>query len=98
MVCPRCVTTVEQTLRKLNITYLEVKLGEAIVTIDILQKMERVKELIDYKEMNFSEIAYSLNYSSSSYLANQLKKVICFTISEYKKSKSERRNTIDNLL
>ena len=179
MVCPRCITAVEQTLSKLNITYIEVKLGEAIVTTDnidystldkelraigfeiiqnknqkiveqikslivdlihhnkgegieinfseylskkigydyayisnifskeksitiekfiILQKIERVKELIEYNELNFSEIAFNLNYSSASHLAKQFKKITGLTLSEYRKTKPDERNTIDNLL
>ena len=179
MVCPRCITAVEQTLSKLKITYSEVKLGKAVVeteyidynTLDtelrkigfeiiqnknqkiveqikslildlihhnkgegieinfseylnkkigydysyisnifskeenttiekfiILQKIERVKELIDYNELNFTEIAFNLNYSSASHLSKQFKKITGFTLSDYKKTKPKERNTIDNLL
>jgi len=178
MVCPRCITAMEQTLNKLKIPYSEVKLGQAVVTIDnidyitldkelraigfeiiqnknqklveqiktfivelihhnkdgieiniseylskktgydysyisnifskeenttlekfiIIQKIEKVKELIEYNELNFSEIAYNLNYSSPSHLAKQFKKITGLTLSEYKKTQTDGRNTIDNLL
>jgi len=179
MVCPRCITAVEQTLSRLKIPYIEVKLGEAVVeteyidynTLDtelrtigfeiiqnktqkiveqiktliidlihhnngdnleinfseylnkklgydysyisnifskeenttiekfiIIQKVEKVKELIEYNELNFSEIAFILNYSSASHLAKQFKRITGFTLSEYKKTKTEERNSIDNLL
>jgi AraC-like DNA-binding protein len=179
MVCPRCISAVEQTLSKLNIPVIEVKLGKAILessnidypnlnkelkaigfeiiqnkneqiieqiktliidyihhhngenlkiniseylskkigheyssissifskaentTIEkfiILQKIERVKELIDYNELNFSEIAFNLNYSSAAHLSKQFKKITGFTLTDYKKTKPEQRNTIDNLL
>jgi len=64
----------------------------------IIQKIERVKELIHYNELNFSEIAYLLNYSSPSHLARQFKKITGITLSEYKKSNKVDRNTIDKLL
>lgn len=179
MVCPRCITAVEQTLSKLKIPFSEVKLGKATVNINdidylelndelkaigfeiiqskneqiveqiktliidyihhnnsvnlkvniseylsketgyeyssissifskaknttiekfiISQKIERVKELIDYNELNFAEIAFNLNYSSASHLSKQFKKITGFTLSEYRKTKSEQRNTIDNML
>ena len=99
---------------KINISkYLSKKIGydyayisnifskEENTTIEkfiIIQKIERVKELIGYNELNFSEIAFNLNYSSASHLAKQFKKVTGFTLSEYKKTKPEERNTLDNLL
>ncbi len=64
----------------------------------ILQKIERVKELISYGELNFSEIAFQLNYSSPSHLSKQFKKVTGFTLSSYKKSRFSDRNTIDKVL
>lgn len=178
MVCPRCITAVEQTLSKLNITFIKVKLGEAIVTTDnidystldkelkaigfeiiqnknrkiveqvktlivdlihhnqaddlkiniseylnkklgyeysyisnifsneedttiekfiILQKIERVKELIEYNELSFSEIAYLLNYSSPAHLSKQFKDITDLTLSEYKKQKNKERKTLDNI-
>ena len=165
MVCPRCVTAVEQTLAKLNISFTEVKLGMAKIensqvdylilnrelktigfelikdknlnlveriktliidyiyhfenndlninfsnyiakkvgddysyisnvfsktediTIEkyiILQKIEKVKELITYDELNFSEIAFKINYSSISHLSKQFKKITGITLSQYK--------------
>ena len=178
MVCPRCIMAVEQTLTKLHIPFVEVKLGEAIlktenpdyhqldealkeigfelirdknkiileqvkttiieyihhnegdglkinfsdylsqtigkdysslsnlfsekegITIEkyiILQKIERVKELISYQQLNFSEIAFKLNYSNSSHLSAQFKKVTGMTLSEYRKGKSGNRDFIDKI-
>ncbi len=57
------------------------------VTIEkymIQQKIERVKEFIAYDELNFSEIAYKLGYSSVQHLSNQFKKVIGLTPSQFK--------------
>ncbi len=63
----------------------------------ILQKIERVKELISYGEMNFSEIALALHYSSSAYLAKQFKSITGMTLSEYKKRQGVQRKTIDKV-
>ena len=178
MVCPRCVLAVEQTLTKLNIPFIEVKLGEAIIETEIsddslldkelksigfelinnqksivskqikaliidfihfsnakdlktnfsdflseklnkdyqslsrlfseneditiekyiiLQKIEKVKELISYNEMSFSEIAFKLNYSSAAHLSKQFKDITNMTLSDFKKLKIKNRITLDNL-
>ena len=70
------------------------------VTIEkfiILQKIERVKELISYNELNFSEIAYKVNYSSAAHLSRQFKSVTGLTLSEYKKSETKDRSTLDKI-
>jgi len=178
MVCPRCVTAVEDTLTNLKIPFSSVTLGEALVednnidynllnkelkkigfelinnnnlqiveqiksiiiefihhseneqlknnfseyiatklnydysylsklfsekentTIEkyiILQKIEKVKELISYNELSFSEIAYKLNYNSTAYLSKQFKDIMGLTLSEYKKSDNKQRNTLDKI-
>ena len=53
----------------------------------ILQKIQRVQELIDEDEFTLSEIAYMMEYSSVQYLSNQFKKIIGFSVSDYKKRK-----------
>ena len=63
----------------------------------ILQKIEKVKELISYGEHNFSEIAYLLNYSSVSHLSRQFKKVEERTLSDYKKAHQKSRKTLDRI-
>ncbi len=63
----------------------------------ILQKIEKVKELISYGEHNFSEIAYLLNYSSVSHLSRQFKKVEGRTLSDYKKAHQKSRKTLDKM-
>lgn len=178
MVCPRCITAVEDTLKELNIKFTSVKLGEAEVFDDnidynlldrnlkaigfelinnddnkiieivkttiiniihhsdgetlnknfskilsdktkkpytyisnlfskkenitiekyiILQKIEKVKELISYKDLSFSEIAYKLNYSSPAHLSTQFKKIMGCSLSEYKKMNFEDRQTLDKV-
>ncbi|MBS4063348.1 MAG: helix-turn-helix transcriptional regulator [Chitinophagaceae bacterium] len=63
----------------------------------ILQKIEKVKELIVYGEMNLSEISYKLGYSSAAHLSSQFKKVTGFTPSHFKKSGSANRHPLDNV-
>lgn len=52
----------------------------------IMQKIERVKELLYYDELNMSEIADKLGYSSVQHLSSQFKKITGATPSEFKKS------------
>ncbi len=54
----------------------------------IVQKIERVKELLFYGEMNINEIADSLHYSSAPYLSRQFKKITGMTPGEFRKLRS----------
>ena len=65
----------------------------------IRQKIEKVKELLFYDELNLSEIAHKLGYSSVAHLSGQFKKVTGFTPSELKKSREidQARKSIDNI-
>ena len=71
------------------------------VTIEkyiILQKIEKVKELLVYGELTLSEIAYQLHYSSVAHLSNQFKQVTGFTPTEFKKLKSHQRKGLDKIV
>jgi AraC family transcriptional regulator len=65
----------------------------------IRQKIERVKELLFYDELNLSEIANRLGYSSVAHLSTQFKKVTGFTPSEMKKSRhiDQSRKPLDSV-
>ena len=63
----------------------------------ILQKIERVKELLVYDELSLSEIADKLNYSSVAHLSKQFKKVTGLTPTYFKTLKISKRNTIDSI-
>lgn len=63
----------------------------------ILQKIERVKELIAYDELSLKEITARLNYSSVAHLSNQFKKVTGFTPTEFKSLRSEIRKPLDKV-
>lgn len=71
--------------------------GITIEKYYILQKIEKVKELLVYDELTLSEIAYKLNYSSVAYLSNQFKKVIGLTSTHFKKLKERKRKALDDL-
>jgi AraC-like DNA-binding protein len=63
----------------------------------INQKIERVKELLVYDELNLNEIADQMGYSSAAHLSNQFKKSTGLTPSYFKKIKENKRKPIDEL-
>ena len=65
--------------------------GLTIEKYIILQKIEKVKELLVYNELNLSEIALLLDYSSVQHLSAQFKKTTGFTVSEFKKRQIPRQ-------
>lgn len=71
--------------------------GSTIEHFIITHKIERVKELLLYDELNLTEIAYKLNYSSLSHLSNQFKKITGLSPSYFKKLKKKRSSHLDNL-
>ena len=60
-------------------------------------KIERVKELMFYKEKSLSEIADQLGYSSVAYLSAQFKKETGMTPSEFKKQTKTGRKSLDSI-
>ena len=84
-----------------NYTYLANLFSEATgTTIEhyiIIHKIERAKELIIYDELNLTEIAYKLNYSSVAHLSNQFKKITGLTPSFFKKLKTKKRITLEDV-
>jgi AraC-like DNA-binding protein len=83
-------------------TYLANLFSEATgITIEqyvISHKIERVKELLLYDELNLTEISYKLNYSSVAHLSNQFKKVTGLTPSYFKKIRQKRLTNLENVL
>jgi AraC-like DNA-binding protein len=76
--------------------FSEVK-GITIQQFIILNKVERVKELLLYDELNLTEISYKLHYSSVAHLSNQFKKITGLTPSYFKKMKKARKNNLEHL-
>lgn len=71
--------------------------GLTIEQFILLQKVERVKEFLTYDEMNLSEIAFQMNYSSTAHLSSQFKKITGMTPSQFKKLQDQERKFIDDL-
>ena len=63
----------------------------------ILQKIERVKELILYDELNMTEIAWKMHYSSVAHLSNQFKKITGLTPSCFKEMNNGKRTCLENV-
>ena len=84
-----------------NYTYLanlfsEVQ-GTTIEQFIISHKIERIKELMIYGELNITEIAWKMNYSSVAHLSSQFKKVTGLSPSHFKQLKDKRRNPLENI-
>lgn len=76
--------------------FSEVK-GITIQQYIIVNKIERVKELLLYDELNLTEISYKLHYSSVAHLSNQFKKITGLSPSFYKQLKQKRKNNLENM-
>ena len=71
--------------------------GVSIEQFIISHKVERIKEYIIYDELNMTEIAFKMNYSSVAHLSGQFKKVTGLTPSYFKKLKMKRLEPIENI-
>jgi AraC-like DNA-binding protein len=76
--------------------FSEVK-GITIQQFIILHKIERVKELMLYDELNLTEISYLMKYSSVAHLSNQFKKVTGLSPSFFKKLQKKRNSNLENV-
>jgi AraC-like DNA-binding protein len=90
--------------KKLNYNYNQLSnlfseiTGTTIENYIIANKIERVKELLLYDELNLSEIAWKLHYSSVAHLSNQFKKVTGLTPTYFKQLKNyKKRIAIESL-
>lgn len=71
--------------------------GFTIQQFIILNKIERVKELLLYNELTLSEIAHKMHYSSTAHLSMQFKKITGLTPTFYKKIKQRRVKNLEDL-
>jgi AraC-like DNA-binding protein len=71
--------------------------GTTIEHFIIAHKIERIKELITYGDLNITEIAWKMNYSSVAHLSNQFKKVTGLSPSHFKKLKNKKRSPIEEI-
>lgn len=77
-------------------TFSEVK-GITLQHFIIINKVEKVKELLLYDELNLTEISYKLNYSSVAHLSTQFKKITGLAPSFYKQMKQKRLKNLEDL-
>ncbi len=80
----------------LSNVFSEVK-GITIQQYIIINKIERVKELLLYDELNLTEISYKLHYSSVAHLSNQFKKITGLSPSFYKQLKQKRKSNLESM-
>lgn len=71
--------------------------GISIEHFIISHKIERIKELIIYDELNITQIADMMNYSSVAHLSMQFKKVTGLTPTLFKKLKLKKREAIEDI-
>jgi AraC-like DNA-binding protein len=76
--------------------FSEVK-GITIQQFIINHKIEKIKELLLYDELNLTEIAHKLHYSSVAHLSNQFKKATGLSPSYYRQLKQKRRSNLENM-
>lgn len=71
--------------------------GITIERYYIEQRIERVKELIRYDELNLTQISLQMNYSSMAYLSSQFKSVTGMTPTEFKALRKNTRKNLDSI-
>jgi len=71
--------------------------GTTIEKFFIAHKIERVKELLVYNELNLTEIAYLMHYSSVAHLSAQFKKITGLTPSHFKQLRHKRRSMLEDM-
>lgn len=71
--------------------------GISIERFLLSHRIEKVKELLVYGEMNITEIADKLHFSSTAHLSNQFKKMTGLTPSSYKNLRLKRRTPLENV-
>lgn len=91
----------EKLNKDYNYTYLSRMFSEAedttIEKFIIQQKVEKVKELLEYNELNLNEIAFKMGYSSSAHLSAQFKAITGLTPSNYKSAEAGNRKSLDKI-
>jgi YesN/AraC family two-component response regulator len=71
--------------------------GTTIEQFIILHKIQLVKQLINYDELNLTEISWKLHYSSVAHLSTQFKKVTGITPSQFKQLTSQNKIELENV-
>ena len=71
--------------------------GKTIEQFFILQRIEKVKELIVYDQLSLTEISYQTGFSSVHHLSAQFKKITGLSPSHFKKIAGEKRKSLDKV-
>ncbi len=85
---------------KVNISYSSLSNVFSVrenITVEkyiILQRIERVKELLLYSDISLNDIAFKMNFSSMAHLSNQFKKVSGLTPSFFRNNRIARNSEI----
>lgn len=88
---------------KLNIDYYKLSeifsktKGMTIEHFIKIHKIESIKELIIYNELNLTEISYKMHYSSVAHLSAQFKQVVGLSPTAFKNLSIRRRNNLEDL-
>lgn len=71
--------------------------GRTIEKFYLLQRLEYVKELIEYGELSIKEIAWRTGFSSVAHLSRQFKQLTGLTPTAYKSSDTQHRKALDKI-
>lgn len=80
---------------KLSKTFSRVE-GITIEQYFMQQRIEKVKEMLSYKEKTISEIAFDQGYSSTAHLSSQFKKITGMSPSDFKNNTKNQRKSLDD--
>ncbi len=86
----------EQDYHKMAEIFSKTK-GITIEHFIILHKVEKIKELIIYDELNLTEISYKMHYSSVAHLSRQFKQVTGLTPTFFKSLSVRKRTNLEDL-
>jgi AraC-like DNA-binding protein len=71
--------------------------GKTIEQYFILQRVEKVKELLLYDQLSLTQISFQTGFSSVHHLSSQFKKVTGLTPTHFKTIVGEKRKSLDNI-
>jgi AraC-like DNA-binding protein len=71
--------------------------GTSIEKFFIMHKIERVKELLIYNELNLKEISFITHYSSVAHLSNQFKKITGLAPSQFRNLRQINRFSLEQV-
>ena len=101
------IQKIEEANEEFKLVNSNIQLKRDVIQIDSLypifnvfilkQKIEKAKELLFYKQLTLSEIAFQMNYSSTAHLSSQFKKETGMTPTEIKEIRKPGHKSLDSL-